>query len=81
MDKLYLHAVIVKKDKHSLEDAKRLSQDIIKDSRKSFYRETEDSYRFRNIPKTAFIPGTFKTKIINEGLSLVFGHLREAWLK
>jgi hypothetical protein len=33
-------------------------------------------YHFRNIPKTAFIKGTFRTKQIKPGFKLVFGELK-----
>lgn len=70
-----LHAVIIKKP-IKLEEAKKKAQDIIKDKSKSFYRETEDSYRFRNIAKTKFDAKTFRTKIINSQISLVFGKIK-----
>ena len=47
-----------------------------KDKNKKFYRETNTSYRFRNIPKTKFIKGTYKTKKINNNVSIVFGQLK-----
>lgn len=75
-EKLYLHVVIVKKDGKTLEEAKKIAQGIIKNSSKKFYRETEDSWRFRNIPKTAFKTKSFVTKVVREDLSLVFGHLK-----
>lgn len=70
-----LHAVIIKKP-IKLEEAKKIAQDIIKDKSKTFYRETMDSYRFRNIAKTKFDPKTFRTKVINPQISLVFGKLK-----
>tara|TARA_R110000868_G_C10567992_1_gene737510 strand:- start:67 stop:288 length:222 start_codon:yes stop_codon:yes gene_type:complete len=68
---LELHAVIIKKEV-GLEKAKKMAEDIIK-REKPFMRETEDSYRFRNIAKTKFKSDTFKTKKINDKVSLVFG--------
>jgi Tfp pilus assembly ATPase PilU len=76
MDKLYLHVVIVKKP-IDLEDAEEMASSIIKDKNKTFYRETEDSYRFRNIPKTRFKLDSFVSKFINEKLTLIFGHLKD----
>lgn len=70
-----LHAVIIKKP-ITLEKAKKIAEDIIKDKNKTFYRETSESYRFRNIPKTKFIESSFRTKIINPTTSLVFGKLK-----
>lgn len=69
-----LHNVIIKKT-IPLDEAKRIAKDIIKDDKKSFYRETENSYRFRNIPKTKFIKKSFKTKKVNDNISLTFGKL------
>jgi hypothetical protein len=70
-----LHAVIIKKPV-KISKAKKEAANIIKDNNKKFYRETSTSFRFRNIPKTKFNPNTFKTKIINPNLSLVFGKLK-----
>jgi len=67
-----LHAVIIKKP-IKFNEAKNLAQKFIKDKNKSFFRETDQSYRFRNIPKTKF--SEFRTKHINEYISLVYGKL------
>ena len=69
-----LHNVIIKKP-IPLEEAKKIAKDIIKDNKKKFYRETETSYRFRNIPKTKFVKKSFRTKKINDNVSLTFGKL------
>ena len=69
-----LHNVIIKKI-IPLDEAKKIAKDIIKDDKKSFYRETEKTYRFRNIPKTKFIKKSFKTKKVNDNISLIFGKL------
>ena len=74
MEKLFLHAVIIQKSV-GLEDARRMAQNVIRNKKKNYYRETEESYRFRNIPKTAFKPGSFVSKKVNENMTLVFGHL------
>jgi hypothetical protein len=70
-----LHAVIIDK-KIPLEKAKQIAQDIIKDKSKTFYRITENSYRFRNIPKTKFKPETFRSKTTNDKITLIFGDLK-----
>jgi len=70
---LYLHAVVIHKPVR-LGEARELSQQIIKDKVKTFYRETEDSYRFRNIPKDKF--SSFITKKIDEKVSIILGHLK-----
>jgi hypothetical protein len=70
-----LHAVIIDKS-IPLEKAKTISKDYIKGD-KSFYRETSESYRFRNIPKTKFDSKTFRSKKINDKITLVYGKLLE----
>lgn len=75
-DKPYaLHAVIIKKP-YDLNEAKTKAQEFIKDKKKKYYRETKDSFRFRNISKQKFVKGSFRTKKINENISLVFGELK-----
>lgn len=71
-----LHAVIFKKP-YDIEKAKEEAKEFIKDGKKQFYRETVKSYRFRNIAKSKFIKGHFKTKKINKEISLIFGQLKE----
>lgn len=67
-----LHAVVVKKPVE-LKEAKKIGADIIKDKSKTFYRETPESYRFRNIAKTKFDPSTFRSKKVNPQTTLIFG--------
>lgn len=73
-EKLYLHAVVVKKPM-PLALARLRAQRFIKNKNKTFYRETEDSYRFRNIPKQAF--KDFFSKKIDDDITLVLGHLND----
>lgn len=70
-----LHAVIFKKP-YDLETAKKEAKKIINDDKKNFYRETETSYRFRAIPKTKFEKKSFRTKKVNNNISLIFGKLK-----
>jgi len=70
-----LHAVVIKKEV-PLKDAKKYAADIIKDKSKTFMRETMDSYRFRNIPKTKFDEKTFRSKVVNPNITLIFGKLK-----
>jgi ABC-type antimicrobial peptide transport system ATPase subunit len=70
-----LHAIVIDKSL-PIDKAKKMAQDIIKDTSKTFYRVTGDSYRFRNIPKTKFDPKTFRSKIINKDITLIFGELK-----
>jgi hypothetical protein len=69
-----LHNVIIKKP-ISINDAKQLAKHFITDKNKRFYRETETSYRFRNISKTKFIKSSFRTKKINPSVTLTYGEL------
>lgn len=73
-EELYLHAVIVKKPM-LLGLARKKAQEFIKNRDRRFYRETEDSYRFRNLPKEHF--KDFRTLKINNEITLVLGHLNE----
>lgn len=66
-----IQVVIIKKEV-GLEKAKKIAEGIIKKDN-PFMRETEDSYRFRNIVKTKFKSDTFRTKKVNDKISLVFG--------
>lgn len=70
-----LHAVIIKKEV-PLEKAKKMAADIIKDKSRTFMRETSDSYRFRNIAKTKFDEKTFRSKVVNPNITLIFGQLK-----
>ena len=68
-----LHAVIVRKP-IDLQDAKETARQFI-DKNKKFFRETSQSYRFRNIPKQRF--DKFKTKKLNDQVSLIYGKLKK----
>lgn len=72
MEDLYLHAVVVQKPM-TLALARMKAQRFIKNSEKTYFRETEDSFRFRNIPKGHF--KDFVSKKINDEITLVLGHL------
>lgn len=73
--KLKLHAIIFSKP-YSLKQAQQEAQKIMKSKNKHYYRETSTSYRFRAIPKTKFKSKSYKTKIINPNISLIFGKLK-----
>jgi hypothetical protein len=66
-----LHAVIIKKDV-PFEHASNIAKKYIGDKKK-YFRETKNSYRFRNISKQKFDPKSFRTQVIDKNLSLVFG--------
>jgi len=68
-----LHAVIISKE-IPLERAKEIAPGIIKNPNKTFYRETKDSYRFRAKPKQEFDPKSFRSKVINNDITLIMGN-------
>jgi hypothetical protein len=74
--KLYLQAVVVNKDLGIVE-AGRIFNEITQNKHKKnfYYRTTEHSIRFRNIPKTRFDRKSFRTKKVDEDVILIFGHL------
>ena len=74
MNDYVIHAVIVKKP-IDLHKAKQISQDIIQNKNRTFYRETDKSYRFRNIPKTKFIKKSYRTQKVNDYISIIYGKL------
>jgi hypothetical protein len=70
-----IHAVLINKS-IPFEDALKTFHNIINNDKKSFYRETKNTYRFRNIPKQKFDKTTFRTKKIRgQPISIVFGQL------
>ena len=69
-----LHAVVIDKTMYGKDDAEKMAKEIIKIPSRRFMRETSDSYRFRNIPKTRF--SKFRSKIVKDGVDLVFGELK-----
>lgn len=73
-EKLYLQSVIVKKP-IEFEKAEGLAQSIMRNKKKTVSVEKEDSYHFRNLPKTKFKMNSYVTKVVNDRLSLVFGKL------
>jgi hypothetical protein len=68
-----LHAVIIK-NTIPLNEAKKISKQFIPDNR-NYYRETKNTYRFRNIPKTKFKKKSYRSKIINDTITLIYGEL------
>jgi hypothetical protein len=70
-----LHAVIINK-RIPISNAITISKDFIPQNR-NFYRETTNSFRFRNIPKQRFESKSFRSKVINQDITLVYGKLKE----
>jgi ABC-type antimicrobial peptide transport system ATPase subunit len=75
MKKVYLHTVVINKD-IGIAAAMKMFHKIAQTTKKG-YRETEESFRFKNIDKNKFDPTSFKSKVLNEDVTLVFGHLKE----
>jgi hypothetical protein len=69
-----LHAVVINKNMFSKAEADKMAKDIIKNSSRNFMREEGNSYRYRNISKQKF--SKFRSKIVKDGLDLVFGYLK-----
>lgn len=74
-----MHAVIIHKEGLTFEKAKKMAEDIIKDPKKHYYREDSQSWRWRYYPKTYFDPKTFRSKVVNKHITLVFGKLLDKW--
>ena len=68
-----LHAVVIDK-KIPLPEARKLSQDFIKNKNKKFMREETNTYRFRAEPKQKF--KDFRSKKINDDITLVYGEYK-----
>ena len=69
-----LHAVIINKN-IPLQKAQQIARQFIPVNKK-FYRVTENSYRFRNLPKTLFEKYSYRSKKINDNITLVYGILK-----
>jgi hypothetical protein len=70
-----IHTVIIDKS-ITFDDALNTFHNIINNNNKNFYRETKNTYRFRNYPKQKFNKTTFRTKKIRgQPISIVFGQL------
>jgi hypothetical protein len=65
-----LHSVIIRKP-ISIEKAREIASEYMDTKKKSFYRETNKSFRFRNIPKQKF--KSFRSKKINPETTLIYG--------
>lgn len=74
-----MHAVVIHKNGVKFEQAKKWAEDIIKDPKKHYYREDSESWRWRYYPKTYFDPKTFRSKVVNDKITLVFGKLLDKW--
>lgn len=69
-----LHSVIVHKP-ISLTEARKHAKHIIKKDKGYILREDPASWRF-SYNKYAFIPSSFRSKVINKDITLVYGRLK-----
>jgi len=68
-----IHAILVN-DKIPFKDAEKIAQNILKKDGNIFYRHEGNNFRFRNIPKTRF--NKYRSKIVNDDITIVFGLLK-----
>ena len=71
------HVIIVKKNKNLNSKTKAIK--IVYEYCShipGFVRETRSNYRVRIIPKTKFNRKTFRTQVVNKGVSIVYGKLK-----
>lgn len=68
-----IHSLIIDKAT-PLKEAKKFAKDILKKA-KIPYRETSDTYHFENIPADMFNQKSFKSKVINDKITMVLGEL------
>ena len=73
---LTIHAVKVSK-KLPIDQALEHFQNIVKNNKKSYYKEMKNHYNFRNIPKTKFEAKSYRTKKVNKDISIVFAKLKD----
>jgi len=63
----------------SIRKAREHAKNILKKKRVS-YQEKDKTIHFRNLPKTKFVKGTFKSKKVNDSITLVFGQLKPEFM-
>jgi hypothetical protein len=74
--KLYVQTVVIDKSVGIAAATKTFNKLMMNRHYKKGYRETEDSFRFKNIDKNKFDPTSYRSKKINDTVTLVFGHLK-----
>lgn len=72
---LTIHSVKVNKNL-PFEQALKHAQNIIKTRRKFKNKVIGENYHFRSIPKTKFKPRSFRSKKVNDNITIVFGELK-----
>ncbi len=73
--KMYAIQTIIIKKSVPLDEAVKKAKDISK-KKKILMRELKNTYHFRNIPKTKFEKKTFRSKVVNPEITLVFAKLK-----
>jgi hypothetical protein len=58
-----------------LDKAKQHAEHILR-KKNIKVRQTKTMFRFRNLPKTKFVPGSYRSKKINKNITLTFGELK-----
>lgn len=78
-EKLYaLHSVNLYgkyADPENLSEAKKVAKDIM-NKKPGYFRRTKTSIRFRNIPKTRFVKSSYRTKVVNKNVHLIYGKIK-----
>ena len=76
---LVLHAIVFHKEVYKTkEQALQKANELFpNESKKTFVRETDNSFRFRVIPKTQFIKTEYVSKPINNDITLSLGKLKK----
>jgi len=74
-NRFVIHAVEVSKQV-PFERALKEFHNIIRNNKKKFYKSTLNYYKFRNIPKTKFKVGSFKSHRVNDDIRLIMGELK-----
>lgn len=76
MGDYYLHVIIIKKSMPFMEAREEARKMIKWKASRLHVKSTADTWIFKNLPKTRFIGRTFRTKIINDNISIIFGKLK-----
>ena len=75
MDQLFVHAIEVKKEA-GISEAKKIARKTLEKKRLYSYREGDDVYRFKNLPKKLFDKKTFRKLKLDDKVTLVCGRLK-----
>jgi hypothetical protein len=68
-----IHSVVISKNIPE-DEARKISQDIIKNKNRNFMRIDANTYRYRNISKQKF--NKFRTHNVNEDINIIMGQLK-----